>query len=67
MAPKPLTFDFADDGVVPNNALPVVVFEGALDLAHTGEPAAARRCFGRTAGAATCGATAYSHSCTITR
>ena len=41
MAPKPLTFDFADDGVVPNNALPVVVFEGALDLAHTGEPAAA--------------------------
>jgi hypothetical protein len=25
MAPKPLSFDFADDGIVPNNALPVVV------------------------------------------
>jgi len=37
----PLTFQFADDGLVPNNALPVVVYEGALDIARSGDPAAA--------------------------
>ncbi len=29
---EPLTFQFADDGAVPNNALPVVVYASAIDL-----------------------------------
>ena len=41
MAPKPLTFQLADDGIVPNNPLPVVVYEGALDLSRSRDPAAA--------------------------
>ena len=38
---KPLTYQFADDGIVPNNALPVVVYQGALDLGRARDPAAA--------------------------
>jgi uncharacterized protein YjlB len=30
---KPLTFVFADDGLVPNNPLPFVVYKGAIDVA----------------------------------
>jgi uncharacterized protein YjlB len=41
MGLKPVTFTFADDGLVPNNALPVVIYEGALDLARSEDPAAA--------------------------
>lgn len=37
---KPLTFRFSDDGKVPNNALPVLVYEGALDLTDAADPAA---------------------------
>jgi uncharacterized protein YjlB len=29
---KPLTFCFADDGLVPNNALPFVVYRNAIDV-----------------------------------
>lgn len=39
-APKPLTFRFSDDGKVPNNTLPVLVYEGALDLTDAADPAA---------------------------
>ena len=38
---KPLTFQFSDDGAVPNNALPVIVYEGALAVSRSGDPAAA--------------------------
>jgi uncharacterized protein YjlB len=31
---KPLTFVFADDGLVPNNPLPFVVYKGAIDVAN---------------------------------
>ena len=51
MAPsKPLTFQFGDDGLVPNSALPVIVYEGALDLSHSGDPAAAIEALFRTNG-----------------
>ena len=37
----PLTFFFKDDGTVPNNpALPVLVYQQAVDLAKAGDPAA---------------------------
>jgi uncharacterized protein YjlB len=37
----PLTFNFKDDGKVPNNpALPVIVYQGALDLSGARDPAA---------------------------
>ena len=29
---KPLTFVFADDGLVPNNVLPFVIYKGAVDV-----------------------------------
>jgi uncharacterized protein YjlB len=31
---NPLTFVFADDGLVPNNSLPLVVYKGAIDVAN---------------------------------
>ena len=31
---KPLTFVFADDGLVPNNPLPFVVYKAAIDVAN---------------------------------
>jgi uncharacterized protein YjlB len=31
---KPLTFHFADDGLVPNNPLPFLVYKGAVDVAN---------------------------------
>ena len=40
-AVKPLTFTFKDDGVVPNNPLPVLVYKAALDLDGMRDPAAA--------------------------
>ena len=30
--PKPVTFVFEDDGLVPNNVLPFVVYKGAIDV-----------------------------------
>jgi uncharacterized protein YjlB len=29
---KPLTFVFADDGLVPNNPLPFLIYQGAIDV-----------------------------------
>ena len=37
----PLTFVFADDGAVPKNRLPFLVYRGAIDLARERDPAAA--------------------------
>jgi uncharacterized protein YjlB len=31
---KPLTFVFPDDGIVPNNPLPFLVYKGAIDVAN---------------------------------
>src|SRR5260370_485663 len=31
---KPLTFFFEDDGLVPNNPLPLVIYKGAVDIAN---------------------------------
>ena len=39
-AVKPLTFLFKDDGVVPNNTLPVLVYKAAIDVPER-DPAAA--------------------------
>lgn len=38
--PEPLAFQFADDGAVPNNRLPFLVYRGAIDLARVKDPAA---------------------------
>jgi uncharacterized protein YjlB len=35
---KPLTLQFKDDGAVPNNPLPALVYKGALDLSGVGDP-----------------------------
>jgi len=37
----PATFVFADDGVIPNNPLPFLVYRGAFDVKQTTDPAAA--------------------------
>ena len=37
---EPLAFHFADDGSVPNNALPFLVYKGAIDVARLRDPAA---------------------------
>jgi len=38
---KPLSFMFNDDGAVPNNpALPALIYQGALDLTNSRDPAA---------------------------
>ena len=34
---EPLTFAFADDGIVPNNPLPFLVYKGAIDV-DSGHP-----------------------------
>jgi len=38
---EPLTFQFTDDGAVPNNRLPFLVYRGAIDVARVKDPAAA--------------------------
>jgi len=38
---EPLIFRFADDGAVPNNRLPFLVYRGAIDVARVKDPAAA--------------------------
>ncbi len=37
-APAPVTLRFADDGSIPNNALPLVLYRGAIDLAGSPDP-----------------------------
>ena len=34
----PVTLRFADDGSIPNNALPLVLYRGAIDLAGSPDP-----------------------------
>jgi uncharacterized protein YjlB len=41
IAREPLTFVFADDGTVPNNPLPFLVYRGAIDVAQARDPAVA--------------------------
>ena len=37
-APPPITYVFADDGRIPNNPLPFVLYRGAIDLAGSPDP-----------------------------
>ena len=39
--PEPLAFHFADDGKVPNNRLPFLVYRGAIDIARVKDAASA--------------------------
>ena len=41
IAREPLTFVFADDGAVPNNPLPFLVYRGAIDVARARDAAVA--------------------------
>src|SRR5580700_1883401 len=36
---EPASFVFADDGLVPNNPLPLLIYKGAIDLAAATEKA----------------------------
>jgi uncharacterized protein YjlB len=38
---EPLTFLFKDDGAIPNNRLPLLMYKGAIDVAGRRDPAAA--------------------------
>jgi uncharacterized protein YjlB len=40
-AVEPLCFVFADDGAIPNNRLPFLVYKGAIDAAGKRDPASA--------------------------
>lgn len=43
---KPLTFAFTDDGIVPNNRLPLVIYRKAIDVGGVDPEAAIERVFG---------------------
>ena len=43
---KPLTFVFADDGLIPNNPLPFLVYKGAVDVAGGHPEATIEKLFG---------------------
>ena len=36
----PITYTFADDGVIPNNSLPFILYRGGIDLAGSPDPEA---------------------------
>ena len=43
---EPLTFVFADDGLVPNNPMPFLVYKGAVDVANDHPEKTIERLFG---------------------
>lgn len=43
---KPLTFVFADDGLVPNNRLPLVIYKSAVEVNNDHPEAAIEKLFG---------------------
>lgn len=43
---KPLTFVFEDDGLIPNNPLPFLVYQGAVDMGGGHPEAAIEKLFG---------------------
>src|SRR5271165_1992024 len=43
---KPATFVFADDGLVPNNPLPLLIYKGAIDLDSDEPESRIERLFG---------------------
>ena len=64
---EPLTFVFEDDGLVPNNPLPFLVYKQARSTSTTRTlKKPSRDCSAPMAGAR-CGATACSITCTTTR
>jgi hypothetical protein len=60
---EPLTFVFEDDGLVPNNPLPFLVYKGAVDVANDHPEKTIEACSAPMAGAR-CGATASTITCT---
>ena len=44
--PRPATFSFEDDGLVPNNVLPFVIYKGAIDLDDASPEATIEELFG---------------------
>jgi len=36
--PAPITYTFVDDGIIPNNSLPFILYRGAIDLAGSPDP-----------------------------
>ena len=64
----PVTHRFADDGRIPNNpALPLVLYRGGIDLAGSPDPEMVIEKRSRRTAGATCGATAFTLTCTIIR
>ena len=64
---QPITHVFADDGNIPNNVLPLVLYRGGIDLTGSPDPEALiEKTFTVKAGAVY-GATASIPTCTITR
>ena len=62
---QPITHTFADDGRIPNNVLPLVLYRCAIDLTGSPDPEdLIEKTLPTTAGAA-CGATASFPTCTI--
>ena len=43
---RPLTFVFADDGLIPNNPMPLLVYKGAMDVAGAEPEATIEKVFG---------------------
>jgi uncharacterized protein YjlB len=43
---EPLTFVFADDGLVPNNLLPLLIYKGAIDVANESPEETIEQLFG---------------------
>jgi hypothetical protein len=63
---KPLTFSFKDDGLVPNNPLPFLVYKAAIDVDNGHPEKTIGACSAPMAGAR-CGATASSIICITMR
>ncbi len=63
---EPLTFIFDDDGLVPNNPLPFLVYKGAVDVANDHPEKTIEGLFGAN-GWARCGVTASTIMRTIMR
>ena len=64
---QPITHTFADDGRIPNNLLPLVLYRCAIDLTGSPDPEhLIEKTFTDKVGAA-CGATAFIPTSTIIR
>ena len=64
---QPITHVFADDGNIPNNVLPLVLYRGGIDLTGSPDPEALIEKPLRSMAGAVYGATGSIPTCTITR